>query len=159
MVMSARVAVAAGLVAGTLTAIAAQPVQGIERVAWMRGCWQTVTGDRTVEEQWSRPAAGTMLGVGRTTREKTLVEYEFVILKEQGERLAYEAHPSGQATATFLSTTIAPSRIVFEDPTHDFPQRVGYESPKADTLLAWIEGAVGGSTRRMDWTYHRVPCD
>jgi hypothetical protein len=55
------------------------------------------------------------------------VEYELVVIREQGEKLAYEAHPSGQPSAVFLSDTVSDSAVVFHNPRHDFPKRVGYE--------------------------------
>src|SRR5688572_9924254 len=76
----------------------------VDHVGWLQGCWRSTRGDATVEEQWMAPRGGTMLGMGRTVRADKLVEYELVVIKEQGSRLAYEAHPSGQPSATFLST-------------------------------------------------------
>src|SRR5262245_20220877 len=130
---------------------------GIERVAWLQGCWESVSGDRIIEEQWTAPRAGTMLEAGRTVRGATLVEYEFVVLRERDDRLAYLAHPSGQPAAEFLSTSVEPDRVVFENQGHDFPQRVGYQ--RIGTLLdAWIEGTQDGKSRRVDFHYKRAAC-
>jgi hypothetical protein len=131
----------------------------IDRVAWLQGCWRSTRGEATVEEQWMAPRGGTMLGMGRTVRGSKLVEYELVLIKEQEGRLAYEAHPSGQSTATFMATTASDSGIVFENPQHDFPQRVGYRRNGADALEAWIEGQANGKSRRVDFSYQRAPCD
>ena len=57
-----------------------------------------------------------------------------IVLREQGEQLAYVAHPSGQASATFLSTRVTSSELVFENPAHDFPQQIGYRL-NGDALL------------------------
>ena len=130
----------------------------ITDVAWLQGCWEQRDGDRVVEERWMPPRAGSMLGVGRTTRGETLVEHEFVVLTERDGRLAYEAHPSGQPTATFLSKPITGREVVFENPTHDFPQRVGYRSTGPGQLLAWVEGMSGGKPRRVDFAYRLVTC-
>ena len=75
-----------------------------------------------------------MLGMGRTVRGGKTVEYELVLINERDGRLAYEAHPSGQPSATFLSTTVSETSVVFENPEHDFPQRVGYRREGADGL-------------------------
>jgi hypothetical protein len=130
----------------------------IKDVAWLHGCWELREGDRVVEERWMPPRAGTMLGVGRTTRGEKLIEHEFVVLTERDGRLAYQAHPSGQATATFMSGPITGREVVFEDPSHDFPQRVGYKSTGPGQLLAWVEGTAGGRTRRMEFAYRTVNC-
>jgi hypothetical protein len=49
--------------------VAAQAPASIARAAWIAGCWVTERGKATIEEQWMAPAAGTMLGMGRTIRE------------------------------------------------------------------------------------------
>jgi len=131
--------------------------KGIERVAWLQGCWESVSGDRVVEEQWTAPRAGSMLEVGRTVRGAVLVEYEFVVVRERDDRLAYVAHPSGQSPAEFLSITVEPEKVVFENQSHDFPQRVGYQKNGA-LLDAWIEGTQGGKNRRVDFHYKRGAC-
>ena len=81
-----------------------------------------------------------------------------VVLREQGVRLAYEAHPSDQTTATFLSIQIGDDVVVFEDAAHDFPQRVGYRRSGADGLDAWIEGEQRGQRKHIDFTYRRQSC-
>jgi uncharacterized protein DUF6265 len=134
------------------------PAGGIARVAWLKGCWESVNGQRVVEEQWSAPRGTSMLGMGRTLSGDRLIEYELVILREEGRALAYEAHPSGQPPAVFVSRTIDEARVVFENLEHDFPQRVGYERGTADELLAWIEGVQRGQSRRVDFRYRRAAC-
>ena len=127
-------------------------------VAWLQGCWELRDGDRVVEERWTPPRAGSMLGVGRTTRGEKLVEHEFILLTERDGRLAYQAHPSGQATTTFMSRSVSGREVVFEDPAHDFPQRVGYKSTGPGQLLAWVEGVSGGKPRCIEFAYRLVNC-
>jgi hypothetical protein len=98
-----------------------------------------------------------MIGMGRTVRDGRTTEYELVVLKEQDGRLAYEAHPSGQPAAVFLSREISDTSVVFENAQHDFPQRVGYRRSESG-LAAWIEGTLKGQMRRVDFNYVRVSC-
>ena len=86
-----------------------------------------------------------MIGVGRTIRDGKTTAYEMIVLREQGDQLAYEAHPSGQAPTTFVSTRISASELVFENPAHDFPQEVGYRRD-GNRLFAWIRGAQNGKS-------------
>ena len=139
-------------------AIASGQTASIQDVAWLHGCWELRDGDRVVEERWTPPRAGSMLGVGRTRRGSKLVEHEYIVLSERDGRLAYEAHPSGQAAATFMSKPISGREVVFEDLTHDFPQRVGYKSTGPGQLLAWVEGISGGKPRRIEFAYRLVNC-
>jgi len=103
------------------------------------------------------PRGKSMVGVSRTVRGDRLVEYELVVVREQGDQLTYEAHPSGQPSAVFASRTVNEESVVFENLQHDFPQRIGYQR-KGSTLLAWIEGTRDGKVRRLEFPYRRAVC-
>ena len=136
----------------------AQLPSGIERLAWLQGCWEAKMGNRIVEEHWMAPRGNTMIGVGRTTGGAgELMEYELVVIRQSEDHIVYEAHPSGQPSAQFFSVNVAQSRLVFESLKHDFPQRIGYER-KGDALQAWIEGVQSGKPRRIDFSYKRASC-
>jgi hypothetical protein len=130
----------------------------IDKVAWLQGCWQLSSPQRVVEEHWMAPRAKSMLGMGRTVRGDTLVEYESVLIREQDGRLAYEAHPSGQPSAVFLANAATDSEVVFENSTRDFPQRVGYRRDGPDGLVGWIDGVTQGKARRAEFPYRRTAC-
>ena len=134
---------------------AARPTSAL---AWMAGCWERRAGTRLVEEQWMAPRGGLMLGVSRTTRGDTLVEFEALRIEEAGDTLVYVASPSRQATTRFRAAGVQGDTVRFEDPAHDFPQRVAYVRRGADSLLAWIEGTQGGRPRRVEFPYARVEC-
>ncbi len=137
---------------------AASPRETIQHIAWLQGCWELVSPERIVEEQWMAPRGGSMLGLSRAVRRDSLAEYEIVVIREQGQQLAYEAHPSGQPSAVFLARSVSDSSVVFENLRHDFPQRIGYRRNGPDSLLAWIEGSRTGQVRRIEFPYRRAAC-
>ena len=51
----------------------------IQRLGWFQGCWRMSAPGRVIEENWTAPRGGSMLGVSRTVRGDSLVEYEFVV--------------------------------------------------------------------------------
>ncbi len=102
-----------------------------------------------------KPRDGTMLGMSRTTRRDSTIEFEFVRIEERDKRLHYVASPSGQAGATFSSIALTDSTVVFANPRHDFPQRVLY-TLRGDSLLARIEGTRKGSVRGVDFPMQKV---
>ena len=104
------------------------------------------------------PRGANMVGMSRTVRGEVLVAYEFLILREVGEQLEYESHPSGQRSAKFLSTTVSDAMVLFENPQHDFPQRIGYRREGTTSMVAWIEGTDKGQARRIEFPYRRVKC-
>jgi hypothetical protein len=146
------VAIAAAATSPTTAAV------GIQRVAWLQGCWEAASPERTIEEHWMAPRGASMVGVGRTVRGADLVEYELVVIREQGEKLAYEAHPSGQPSAVFLSDSVTENAVVFHNPQHDFPRRIGYERQGRDRLLAWVDAGPDSERPRTDFEYRRVDC-
>lgn len=152
---------AGSLVLFLLLAASASPIGspgGVERLSWLQGCWELVSPERTVEEQWLPPRGGSMLASSRTVRGDSLSEYEFIVVRERGERIAYEAHPSGQPPAVFLSRSVSETSVVFENPQHDFPQRIGYQRSGPDSLIAWVEGTQAGRVRRLQFAYRRTAC-
>jgi len=135
-----------------------QTPPSVAQVGWIAGCWELSAGSRRIDEQWMAPRAGLMLGVSRTVVGDSLREYEQVALFERAGRLVYAATPARQAPAEFESIAVSDSAVIFENPTHDFPQRVIYRRHGADSLVARVEGLRGGRLRGSDYPYRRVAC-
>ncbi len=125
---------------------------------WLAGCWEVSTGELVIEEQWMAVRGGTMIGMSRTVREGELAGYELLRLHEGRSGWVYEAHPSGQPTASFRSSEITDTSIVFSNPHHDFPQTIAYMRISSDSLLAWIAGERSGQFRQVEFLYRRVLC-
>ena len=144
------------LVLGALPS--AERTDGIEQLAWLTGCWEFTTGQRTVEEHWMAPRGNSMMGMSRTVRGGRLIAWETIILREDSAgRLSYNAFPSGQPPAVFPATEVSDSHAVFADPAHDFPQRIMYRR-RGDTLAARVEGTVADTARGSDFPYLRTAC-
>lgn len=130
----------------------------ITQVAWIQGCWERNSPQSTAEEHWMAPRGDNMVGMNRSVRDGRLGSHEFLIMRQQDGRIAYEAHPYGQAATVFLSITVEDGLVVFENAEHDFPQRIGYRRVGADALEAWIEGTLNGQPRRIDFPFQRAAC-
>jgi Domain of unknown function (DUF6265) len=130
----------------------------IVRAAWLAGCWEARSGTSVVEEDWMAPRGRTMLSMGRTVHLDTLVDFEQVVLREKDGRLEYEMHPFNQQVGVFMSTQLTETSLVFENPLHDFPQRIGYTRRGSDSLIAWIDGRADGKSRRVEFPYAKVTC-
>jgi Domain of unknown function (DUF6265) len=102
-----------------------------------------------------KPSGGTMLGMSRTIRGGRTTEFEFLQIKEISGKLAYVAKPSGQAEATFPLKSMTEAEIVFENPAHDFPQRVVYRKGADGSVTARIEGTMNGKARGVDFPFRR----
>ena len=125
---------------------------------WLGGCWELSAGELMIEEHWMAVRGGAMLGMSRTVRGGQLAGYELLLLYQEESGWTYEAHPSGQPTASFRSSAITDTSIVFSNPDHDFPQTITYFRISSDSLLARIAGERGGQPRQVEFPYRRVPC-
>jgi hypothetical protein len=129
----------------------------MDQVAWLRGCWETQTREGTIEAQWLPPRASSMLGVSRTIHGARLVDYEMDLIRERGDGLSYESHPSEGEPDLFLSVAIQKQKIVFENLKPRFPSRVGFELTAPDRLLAWVDDSQPQGRRVEHW-YVRIAC-
>ena len=112
-----------------------------------------------ITENWMTPAGTSMLGMGRTVKAGVTADYEFMRIEIRGTDYYFVAQPKANATETaFKLTSSQPTLAVFEDPTHDFPQKIGYQLTKPNELSAWIEGVVKGKTKRVDFLMQRAKC-
>jgi hypothetical protein len=126
----------------------------VDHLSWLTGCWTMTRGDSVVEEQWLKPLGGTLMGISRTAKGGRVVEHEFIQIRDVNGKLAYIAKPSGQAEATFVLKTFTEGEAIFENPAHDFPQRIIYRRT-AEGVTARIEGTRNGQTRGVDFVHRR----
>ena len=145
-------------VATALTApVGRQPVASTADVAFLAGCWKLEAKGRVVEEHWMAPSGGSLLGMSRTVVNGKTTEFEFIQIRDLPEGLTYIAKPSNQPEARFVAISRTGDEVVFENPAHDFPQRIRYRR-SGDTLHARIEGTLNGKPRGADFRYARSAC-
>ncbi len=104
------------------------------------------------------PSGGTMIGMSRTVVRDTTRSWEYLRIARVGDRLAYIATPSGQAETTFPLVAASDTLAAFENPQHDFPQRIAYRRVGADSLVATISGTINGRARASSFPMARSRC-
>ncbi len=127
--------------------------------AWLAGCWESRTTTRVTTEMWMRPDGGLMIGGSRTVVRDVAREFEHLRLEATAAALTYVAQPGGRSPTRFRASHVSDTLLVFEDPTHDFPQRIRYRRIRADSLEARVEGGEGATARGFDFPMRRVGCD
>ena len=128
-------------------------------LGWMAGCWQQRNGTRVTDEQWMRPAGGSMIGMSRTVAGDRLRAWEALRNVEEQGRVVYVAQPGGGPATRFAASHLADTLAVFENPAHDFPQRIAYRRVGADSMVASISAVRNGNEQRMDIPMRRVVCE
>jgi len=139
------------ILAAALTMLAVQAPPDPD-LGWLSGYWLSCADGREVSETWSDPRGGLMVGHGLTLSARGRVSFETFRIGPHGGGVAYFAQPGGGEATVFPAIETGPDRAVFENPAHDFPQRIVY-ARDGETLTARIEGTMGGEPQAMEWTY------
>ncbi len=143
---------------GLVSPLAAEPTATADRLAWMAGHWRgSDSADGHMEEHWTDAAGGALVGLHKDVQGGRMTSFEFLrIIPLADGTLAYLASPGGAPATEFRLKEMTARRVVFENPTHDFPQRVLYWLTPEGHLAARIEGTMNGKAESMQWEWTRV---
>lgn len=131
----------------------------ISALKWMAGCWGHDFNDTGSVEEWMAPAGGLMLGMNRTIRAGKVVAFEYLrIVEDEDGWTGLIALPSGQEKARFKLVSMSANEVVFENPEHDFPQRIIYRLDSEGNLHGRIEGTIDGAVRVADFPMTKTKC-
>ena len=140
--------------------LAQTPARSLADLSFIAGCWESAPGKKSqTTEQWMKPAGGMMLGMGRTVADGRAVDYEFMRFEQRGSDVVFISRPRANKEDTeFKMISLTPTEAVFENPTHDFPQRVVYRLTKDGNISPRIEGTVNGKAKAIDFPMVRAAC-
>lgn len=134
----------------------------IEDLSWISGCWQSENKEKnsSVSEFWTKVAGGTMFGIGRTVKAGKTVDYEFLRIVQDDKGIFYIAKPKANAEETpFKLVKLAGTEAVFENPEHDFPQRIIYRLEGGRNMFARVEGNNKGKQMGFDFRMAKTKCE
>ena len=133
---------------------------GVGQLAWLAGCWEGAQGGPQSEEHWTKPSGQSMIGLGRTVVNGRTVFVEFLQIREEEGGLVYTALIGlNSKPVPFKLIKGTATDLTFENPTHDFPQRIIYRRESDTVLAARIEGVEKGAFKGVDFKFSRVKCD
>jgi hypothetical protein len=133
--------------------------QDASTLGWMAGCWSFEDGSTRLDEQWMAPAGGTMLGTSRVVAGGKTVFTEFMHVGVRDSRLTMSVMTGvDPKSVPFAVKTLGERDVTFENPDHDFPQRILYRLAKDGRLFARIEGTEKGVAKGEDYRFTRGAC-
>lgn len=138
-----------------LAAPAAAQTGSVDDLRWMSGRWLSCDDGREVGEHWFGGRSGELYGASYTRGEG----FEFMRIGVNASgAVAYFAQPMGRPPTEFPLAHVEARSVTFENPAHDFPQRIIYRRA-GDRLHARIEGVQDGAPLAYEWSYRRVSHD
>jgi hypothetical protein len=147
------------VIASLLTVAVAVAVAGAADpappLAWIGGHWCTDPGQEIVEEVWLPPHGGVAIGLSRTRSGNETTAFEYLRIVDLEGTLSYIAQPGGRPPTAFTQTAGGERWLRFENPDHDFPQRIEYRR-EGDALHAEIAGpGEDGTETVISFDYRR----
>jgi hypothetical protein len=128
----------------------------IASLQWLAGSWAGTVNGIDMEEHWTAAKGNSLLGMHRDVAKGRTLGFEFLRIEQQGDQIVYLSMPNGRLPATpFPLKEASAARVVFENPTHDFPQRIIYWKDGAD-LRARIEGTMNGKAASEEWRWREA---
>lgn len=118
---------------------------------WLAGHWCGGTEQRRIEEVWLPQAGGALLGMSRTLAGNSTESFEFMRLVPSGKDAGFHVQPNGVPATVFTIARQGRGRVVFENPAHDFPNRIEYRR-EGEALHAVISGP-GEDAIRFDYQH------
>ena len=135
----------------------AQDKKGLAQLSFMVGCWRGDLGEgATLRENHSTPSGGQMMGISQMVAGGETQFFEFIRISEDADgNVAYHPNPGGKESVAFKLVKTSASEAVFENPAHDFPQRITYRLADGK-LVARIERMDGD--KREEFAMLSVSC-
>ena len=140
------------LLALVITVVSCQKKETVEKdkikkADWLIGNWENTSPDGILTENWEKVNDSTFSATSYFIKGKDTLHFESIILTQLGETLTYKATVKNQnddKPVSFPSTSESDQKLVFENPKHDYPQKITYTKGTNNTLTAEISGNLNG---------------
>ncbi len=114
----------------------------LDKYSWLLGNWKTTKGS-TVYEYWKAENDTLYSGIGyRLYGTDTIIAENLKIVKREDRIIYYASVPdqNNGRTISFNLVSTTSDSIVFENPSHDFPNRITYLKKRKDKMKMVLTG-------------------
>ncbi len=144
---------------GVLCAWTTKLTNNITKAQWLIGTWENKTPKGSIYETWNKTNDKEFSGRSYIVKEKDTIVFENIRLVQEQGGLFYipiVKNQNGGLPVRFATKIVSETKLVFENPQHDFPQIISYTKISVDSLLAEISGTKNGKERRQTFSMKRV---
>jgi len=130
----------------------------ILQASWLIGKWSNTAKQRNDYETWEKYNDSTYLGKSYSIENGDTVSSESIKLVEDSEGIYYIPVVQGQNNnlpVSFKLIVVEANKLVFENPAHEFPQRISYQLVSPDSMVAEISGMIKGEHRARQFPMRR----
>jgi hypothetical protein len=116
----------------------------LEKMNWLLGNWENEMPEGVLTETWTKENDSTFSGTTYfIINKKDTVHSEAIILTQLNDELVYRPTVKGQnndESVDFKLISESENSFSFENPKHDYPQKIVYKKVNETSLVATISG-------------------
>ncbi|TBX70056.1 hypothetical protein EZL74_04745 [Flavobacterium silvisoli] len=130
----------------------------LEKMNWLVGQWENKMPEGLLVENWKKENDSTFSGSSYFINAKDTVHFESIRLTQKEEDLIYTATVTGQnddQPVDFKLTSDNANSFTFENPAHDYPQKITYKKVDQNNLTATISGKQQGKESQESYPMKR----
>jgi hypothetical protein len=131
----------------------------LKQLHWLAGKWQQQSEAGLLTESWQVKNANQMTGKSYLVDQNDTIFSESISLEVQEENVYYVPVVADQnegKPVRFKLISGNDQTFIFENKTHDFPQRIIYRQTGSNQLTARIEGEIKGKLQSEEFKMHQV---
>jgi hypothetical protein len=126
----------------------------LEKANWLVGEWGNVEKEGVLTENWIKQNDSIYTGQSYFISNKDTLHLENIVMKQKGDSLFYIPTIKNQndgKPVSFKMTNISENQLVFENKSHDFPQKITYFKVNNNQLIAEISGVIDGKEKKENY--------
>ena len=134
----------------------------VSDLSWLSGAWYGQVGDDLIEEHWSGPAVGTLMGMFRWIHEGQVRFYELLTIEPDGDQLLMRIKHFGPGligweekdqAVTLALVGLQTGEAIFYRLGSDEPLWLFYRLEDENTLVAFFEHDETGHKAEDEFRY------
>lgn len=131
----------------------------LDSLEWLSGNWQHSHRDLLFTEQWNySPDRTSLIGNGIAYKNEKIMSQEDMRIEIVEGVLHYivtvKNHNENRAIP-FRLTNATTNSVTFENPEHDFPQKIEYTLINKDTIYAVVSASKNEKIRKLEFHFSR----
>ena len=129
----------------------------LKKLEWLTGQWEGIMGSGLYHEEWYPDELNNLTGRAYLIKNGEITNNEKLKIHLIENDIFYTADVShNPAPVSFKLTEYSDKIFIFENPEHDFPQKITYEILSENNFKATVEAVNEGKTRKLVYDLKRI---
>lgn len=136
-----------------------QKIVDFKQTEWIVGNWENKTSNGKSIESWQNLNDSTLVGKSMLIKDKDSILLENILIIQRNKELYYIPSVVNQNEGKpieFKLTQALNNMLIFENPAHDFPQKIVYKKISGDSIVAEVSGISSGKERSIKFPMKKI---